>query len=137
MNRTPAFEQVSDFSTPQNKSTYVPTNILKNDGSFYPDLNRVYRIAWITDPDSDIVKAGLFSERFNEIIPLDDCGGKEKGCEYRTWESEGGAPAQTVKALYQNLLQEDFEIWARDLKKESEKKATRYKKGGRHSSAGA
>ena len=84
-NRTPSYEQVSDVSTPYHISSYVPQNILKNDGSFYPDLNRLHRIAWITDPDSDEVKnGGMFTERFNEIIPLDGHGGRDKGCEVST-----------------------------------------------------
>lgn len=77
-------EKVSDVSTPQHLSSYIPEDILKNDGSFYPDLENLYRIAWITDPDSDIVKLGLSAERFNEIIPLDHCEGTKKGCEVRT-----------------------------------------------------
>ena len=81
-NRTPSFEQVSDLSTPRHESSYVPEDLLKNDGSFYPDLSRLHRISWITDPESDEVKnLGLFTERFNEIIPLDYHGGREKGCE--------------------------------------------------------
>ncbi|KAL6718480.1 hypothetical protein ACLMJK_004571 [Lecanora helva] len=131
-NRTPSMEQVDDVSTPVHQSNYVPSDLLKNDGSFFPDLSRVYRISWVTDPDSDIVKQGLCSERFNEIIPLDDCNGRKKGCEYRTWELQGGPPATYVQQLYGTLLQEDFEIWARDLKGKAEKKAKTQRGRGHH-----
>ena len=77
-NRTPSYEQVTDVSTPRHPSACVPENMFMNDGSFDPDLER---IAWITDPDSDIVKEGLFAERFNEIVVLDGHERRVRGCE--------------------------------------------------------
>ena len=108
-------EKVSDVSTPNRPSAYVPESVITNSGSFYPDLSKVYRIAWITD--GPIVQQGLFTERFSEIIDL----GEGNGCEYRTWESQGGKLAVGVKQAYETLLQARFEDWCRDLKFESEK----------------
>ena len=107
-------ENVTDFSTPGNPSTYVPRDVLVDDGSFYPDLEMLYRIAWITD--GEIVGQGLYSERFNEIIEL----GEGCGVQYRTWELQCGPLAEFVRDAYGALLQERFEDWARDLKGESE-----------------
>ncbi|KAL9616394.1 MAG: hypothetical protein Q9204_008581, partial [Flavoplaca sp. TL-2023a] len=112
--RTPALEQVSDLSTPEHPSDYVPRDILDNDGSFYPNLSMVYRIAWITD--GDIVAQGLYTERFNEIIDL----GEGCGVLYRTWELQCGLLAQVIKHAYEGLLQDRFEDWANGLKAESE-----------------
>ncbi|KAL8876357.1 MAG: hypothetical protein Q9192_008878, partial [Flavoplaca navasiana] len=86
--RTPALEQVSDLSTPDHPSDYVPRDILENDGSFYPELSMVYRIAWITD--GDIVAQGLYTERFNEIVDV----GEGRGVLYRTWELQCGPLTQ-------------------------------------------
>ena len=109
-------EEVSEFSIPKHPTKYVTREILKKDGSFLPNLHRVYRIAWIAA--GPIVEQGLFTERFSEIIEL----GHKKGCEFRTWESQGGAIASVVKDRYQDLLQKDYEIWCQDLKRESENK---------------
>ncbi|KAL9628111.1 MAG: hypothetical protein Q9204_006104 [Flavoplaca sp. TL-2023a] len=112
--RTPALEQVSDLSTPEHPSDYVPRDLLDNDGSFYPDLSTVYRIAWITD--GDIVAQGLYTERFNEIVDM----GEGCGVLYRTWELQCGPLAQVIKDAYEELLQDRFEDWANGSKAESE-----------------
>ncbi|KAL8833423.1 MAG: hypothetical protein Q9176_007990 [Flavoplaca citrina] len=108
--RTPSMEQVSDLSTPEHPSDYVPRDIVDNDGSFYPDLSMVYRIALITD--GDIVAQGLYTERFNEIIDLvEGCGVLYRQCEPLT---------QVIKDVYEGLLQDRFEDWADGLEVESE-----------------
>ena len=39
---------VSDISTPNRPSNYVSKELLESDGSFYPDVGKVWRVAWIT-----------------------------------------------------------------------------------------
>ena len=112
----PSYEYVTDVSTPACRSGYVPKHVLDTDGSFFPDLGRVYRIAWATDLET--VPLDIFTERFSEIVEL----GEGLGCEYRTWENEGGGLARQVKSKYGELLSEDFGYWARGLKRESEGK---------------
>ena len=62
---------------------------------------------------------GLRTERFSEIIDLGD----GKGCEYRTWECQGGVLAKTVKWLFQDTLRQKFREWCEDLKREAETRA--------------
>lgn len=90
--------------------------MLKQDGSFGGDLDKVWRISW-TGEEGWFVARGLRVERLNEIIEL----GEGKGCEYRTWECQGGLLAGTVKWLYQETLREKFERWCEELKGEVEK----------------
>lgn len=108
-------QRVTDISTPEQQSSYVPDDILKEDGSFEPDLGRVWRIAWTTE--GGFAARGLKAERFNEIIDLGD--GR---CEYRSWECQGGLLARTVKWFYEKTLQEKFETWCEDLKRECERR---------------
>ena len=61
------------------------------------------------------MQKGLQTERFSEIIELEP----GKGCEYRTWESQGGPLARQVKSLY-GVLQARFGDWSTDLKNRSE-----------------
>ena len=71
---------------------------------------------------------GLRTERFSEVIALDDVGGQVEGCEYRTWECQGGMLARTVKWMYERTLSERFGDWCRNLKAECERKG-RERKG--------
>ena len=64
---------------------------------------------------------GLRSERFSEVIALDDEGGRVKGCEYRTWECQGGLLARTIKWTYGGVLPGRFEAWCVGLKGECER----------------
>ena len=120
MATAPSYEYVTDVSTPGCVSGYVPKSILDESGSFFPNLSRVWRISWATNLEP--VKLDIFTERFSEIIEVGDGA----GCEYRTWENQGGPLAVQVKSVYQDLLNEDFELWAEGLKRESEAKC----KGG-------
>ena len=112
-NTTPSFEKVFDISTPQAPSSYVPPALLK-DGSFYPNLKKVYRASW---GDANPATAGglLVSERFSEVIEI----GKKKSV-YHTWENFGGPVAASVQQI-QATLQARFEDYARDLKVYSER----------------
>ncbi|MDI1492326.1 MAG: hypothetical protein OHK93_003539 [Ramalina farinacea] len=110
----PSYEYVTDVSTPACPSGYVPKSILEGGGGFYPDLSKVYRIAWATNLEP--VPLDIFTERFSEIVEL----GEGQGCEYRTWENQGGPLAEQVKSTYEDLLNEDFGLWAEGLKRESE-----------------
>jgi len=113
--------RVTDFSTPQNPSDYIPMAVLKSEPSFSSDLGHVYRIAWTTE--GGFVARGLKTERFHEIIPiLDGQGGVE--CEVRTWECQGGPLARAVKYMFKETLQKKFMEWCEDLKKEAEKRLT-------------
>ena len=124
--KTPTQLRVTDISTPAQPSTYVSEEVLKTDGSFEPDLGRVWRISWTTE--GTFVARGLRQERFSEIIELSD-----GECEYRTWECQGGILARTVKWLYEKTLQEKFGEWCIDLKRESER---RVKENGTTNDAG-
>ena len=114
---TPTQLRISDISTPEKKSEYIPQDVLRDDGSFEADLDKVYRIAWTTE--GGFVARGLRTERYHEIISL----GEGKGCEVRTWESQGGVLAKVVKYYYKDVLKTKFEEWCADLKREAEKKA--------------
>jgi hypothetical protein len=107
--------KVTDISIPEKPTHYVPEEILL-DGSFTTDLQKVYRISWTTE--GGLVSMGLRTERFHEIIVID-----ENECEVRTWENQGNFLARTVKWMYQKILQEKFEAWVVELKKYSEEKA--------------
>ena len=111
---TPTQLRITDISTPERKSNYVPQDVLRDDGSYEADLDKVHRIAWTTE--GGFVARGLKSERFHEIISL----GEGKGCEVRTWESQGGVLARVVKYYYKNVLKTKFEEWCADLKREAE-----------------
>ena len=108
--------RVTDISTPSDHSSYIPDVTLSQDGSFEGDLDKVWRISWTTE--GSFVARGLRTERFSEIIDL----GEGRGCEYRTWECQGGLLAKTVKWLYQSTLKEKFATWCEDLKREAEKR---------------
>ena len=105
--------RLTDFSTPTAPSSYLSEEELSQ-GSFEPDLSRVWRIAWTTC--GGFVSRGLSAERFNEIIEL----GEGRGCLYRTWECQGGILARTVKWLYEKTLNEKFQLWCEDLKRACE-----------------
>ncbi|KAL9033435.1 MAG: hypothetical protein Q9214_007520, partial [Letrouitia sp. 1 TL-2023] len=110
-NTTQSFERVTDYSTPDAPSSYVPPLLLEEDGSFYPNLSRVYRIAWgVSNPATP---GQLVTERFSEVIDLGN-----RTSEYRTWENLGGSLASVVQELLQGTLQRRFEDYARDLKGE-------------------
>ncbi|KAK0279014.1 hypothetical protein LTR35_008749 [Friedmanniomyces endolithicus] len=102
--------RVSDFSTPDHPSAYIPQATLDSDGSYTADLRRVYRVAWKTE--GGFVARGLRSERFHEVIAVG-----EDECEVRTWEVMGGVLALTVKWMYKQTLMEKFRLWCSDLKK--------------------
>ncbi len=106
--------RVTDISTPEKQSGYVPTSLLE-DPTFTEDLSRVYRISWTTE--GGFVMRGLRSERFHEVVMLG-----EGECEVRTWECLGGVLARTVKWFYGQTLMEKFALWVRDLKAECERK---------------
>ncbi|KAK0250781.1 Target of rapamycin complex 1 subunit kog1 [Friedmanniomyces endolithicus] len=108
--------RVSDFSTPDHPSTYIPQATLDSDGTYTADLRKVYRIAWKTE--GGFVARGLRSERFHEVIAV----GADK-CEVRTWEVMGGVLAHTVKWMYKQTLMEKFRLWCSDLKKYCEQKS--------------
>lgn len=110
--------RVTDISTPEAPSSYVPTETLQgDDGTYEKDLRRVWRIAWTTE--GGFVARGLRTERFHEVIELEE--GKE--CEVRTWECQGGVLARVVKFQYKNVLERKFEQWCAELKNEAERRA--------------
>ncbi|KAK3075483.1 hypothetical protein LTR53_001191 [Teratosphaeriaceae sp. CCFEE 6253] len=102
--------KVTDVSTPEQISGYIPRETLSGDGSFTADLGKVYRVAWASE--GGFVSRGLRSERFHEVI----VSGKNE-CEVRTWECMGGPLAYTVKWLYKQTLLDKFQLWCEDLKK--------------------
>ena len=107
---TPTQLRVTDVSTPEAQSTYISRDVLEHDGTFEPELGKVYRIAWTTE--GGFVARGLKSERFHEIIDLGD----GEGCEVRTWECQGGMLARAVKYYYKDVLRTKFEEWCADCK---------------------
>ncbi|KAF2663613.1 hypothetical protein BT63DRAFT_429899 [Microthyrium microscopicum] len=109
---------VSDISTPESPSDYVPIETLQNDGTFTSDLSTVYRIAWKRRPGSDWMGNMLSCERFHEVIVTG-----EQECLIRTWENQGAALAYMVKWTMNRKLQGLFQGWCDDLKNESEKQA--------------
>jgi hypothetical protein len=110
--------RITDISTPDAPSSYIPQDVLNMDESYSSDLRKVYRIAWTTE--GNFVARGLRTERFHEIIPLGD--GSE--CEVRTWECQGGILARAVKFYYKDVLKRKFAVWCEDLKREAEKKSS-------------
>jgi hypothetical protein len=78
-SETPTQLKVTDISTPSSPSSYISTELLENDGSFTPDLSKVYRVGWKCE--GGFVAMGLKTERFHEVIILN-----ENECEVRTWE---------------------------------------------------
>jgi hypothetical protein len=109
--------RVTDVSTPEAPSTYIPQEVLDKDDAYSSDLRKVYRIAWTTE--GNFVARGLRTERFHEIIPLGD-GGE---CEVRTWECQGGILARAVKFYFKDVLKRKFAGWCEDLKSEAERRA--------------
>lgn len=105
---------VTDVSTPEKPSSYIPQDILANDGTYVEDLRSVYRISWKSE--GGFVSRGLQTERFHEIIITGD-----DSCEVRTWEIMGGLLARTVKWFYAKTLMDKFELWCQELKKHSER----------------
>jgi hypothetical protein len=105
--------RVTDISTPEHPSDYVPQNVLEGDGSFTADLTTVYRISWKSE--GSFISRGLKTERFHEVLKLED-----NECEVRTWENQGGVLAHTVKWLYKSTLMKKFQDWCDDLKKACE-----------------
>ena len=75
----------------------MPEEILETDGSYEPDLGRVWRISRTIE--GTFATMGLRQERFSEIIGLSD-----GECEYRTWECQGGILARTVKWFCEKTL---------------------------------
>lgn len=120
---TPTQLRVSDVSTPEHPSKYIPQSTLDSDASYTSNLSKVYRIAWKTE--GGFVARGLRSERFQEVTVLG-----EEECEYRTWENMGGMLAHTVKWLYKQTLKDKFALWAADLKREAERVRAEQNKGG-------
>jgi hypothetical protein len=114
-SQQPTALKVIDISTPDSPSSYVPKHDLENDGSYYPDLSKLYRIVWVMEGFmTNLVQA----ERFHEVISLG-----ENECEVRTWDSQGGAMAFGVKWMYEKALREAFARYAVELKKFAEGKA--------------
>jgi hypothetical protein len=107
--------RVTDVSTPTLPSYYVPCHALDADPSYTTFLNCVYRICWASE--GGLVSRGLKTERFHEVIVIDD-----RSCEVRTWENHGGLLARTVKWMYQDTLRAKFQEWCDDLKKYAEEK---------------
>lgn len=112
---TPTPLKVTDISTPETHSSYIPTAELESDPSYSSNLNAVYRICWKLE--GGWTSRGLKTERFHEVIVL-----SKDECEVRTWENQGGLLARTVKWLYQKTLNEKFTLWCEDLKKYAEQK---------------
>lgn len=115
---TPTQLKITDLSTPDAPSSYVPKDLLEEEAAFTADLSKVYRIAWKCE--GGFVARGLKTERFHEIIVL---GANE--CEVRTWEMQGGVLAHTVKWLYRKTLDQKFVLWCEDLKKRCEAQASK------------
>lgn len=109
--------RVTDISTPEAPSSYIPQDVLDSEEAYASDLGKVYRIAWTTE--GNFVARGLRTERFHEIVPLGD--GSE--CEVRTWECQGGILARAVKFYYKDVLKRKFAEWCEDLKREAERRA--------------
>lgn len=105
--------RVTDFSTPDEPSSYIDQETLENDPGYFADLSKLYRIAWTTE--GLFVRLGVRSERFHEIIVL----GPEE-CEVRTWECQGGVTARAVKWMFKDTLARGFQVWCDGLKKQSE-----------------
>jgi hypothetical protein len=113
---TPTYLRVTDISTPESPSSYIPQDVLDHDASYTSDLSMVYRISW--KGDGGFFSRGLRTERFHEVIIIG-----EKECEVRTWESMGGPLARTVKWMYKGTLEKRFREWCEDLKTFAERKA--------------
>ncbi|RDI88289.1 hypothetical protein Vi05172_g1782 [Venturia inaequalis] len=113
---TPTQLRITDISTPESPSSYISRGILDEDPGYTSDLSKVYRISWKSE--GGFVSMGLQTERFHEIIVVDD-----GSCEVRTWEVMGGILARTVKWMFKKTLEEKFELWCKDLKKVSEERA--------------
>ena len=111
---TNSFEKVFDISTPKAPSPYVPKKLLRNDGSWYPDLQKVYRASW--GDVNPATATQLVTERFSEVIEV----GKAKSV-YRTWENFGGPFAPAVQASVGDILEDRFEDYAREIKAYAEK----------------
>jgi hypothetical protein len=112
---TPTQLRVTDVSTPEKPSSYIPQDVLDSDETYTSDLSDVYRISWSSE--GGLVSRGLKTERFHEIIVVD-----ENSCHVRTWENHGNFLARTVKWMYQDTLRVKFQDWCDDLKKYSEQK---------------
>jgi hypothetical protein len=108
---------VTDISTPDHPSDYIPVETLTSDPSYTSDLKTLYRISWKSE--GGFVSRGLRTERFHEIIIRG-----EDACECRTWEIMGGPLASMVKWLYQTTLTKWFKTWCEELKKASEEGTT-------------
>lgn len=119
---TPTQLRITDISTPESPSSYISQEILDEDPGYTSDLSKVYRISW--KGEGGFVSMGLHTERFHEIIVVDD-----ENCEVRTWEVMGGILARTVKWMFKKTLEEKFELWCKDLKKVSEERAKETLKG--------
>ena len=102
--------RVTDISTPDDRSEYVPREVLDDPNSGYEaDLGKVYRVAW--KGEGGYQDRGLRTERFHEVIVRG-----EGECEVRTWELMAGVIARTVKWLYGGVLRERFGEWCVELK---------------------
>jgi hypothetical protein len=114
-SQQPTALKVVDISTADSPSSYVSQHDLENDGSYYPDLTKLYRIVWVMEGFmTNLVQA----ERFHEVIALG-----ENECEVRTWDSQGGAMAFGVKWMYGKALHEAFARYAVELKEFAEGRA--------------
>ena len=107
---TPTRLIVTDVSTPEKPSSYIPTTALEHDPSYTTDLSSLYRISW--KGEGGFATKGLRSERFHEVII-----NGEDSCEVRTWEVMSGPLAYTVRWVYKRTLNEKFALWCTDLKK--------------------
>ena len=81
------------------------------DGQGHADDN-TYRVIWYPVGLPQFLLRGT---RWSEIRDLG--GGR---CEFMTWECQAGPLAYMIKSLYGKTLQDRFEDWANDLKKEAE-----------------
>ena len=115
--------QVTDVSTPQAPSSYIPKETLESDGTYSADLSNVYRISWSID--GGFVTRGLRTERYHEVIPMGD-----DMCEVRTWECQTGLLARAVKFYFKEVLDTKFMGWCDDLKREAEKRYNEGKSSG-------
>ncbi|KAH7072628.1 hypothetical protein BKA63DRAFT_515380 [Paraphoma chrysanthemicola] len=107
---------VTDLSTPESLSTYIPLDTLVSEPVYTSDPSTVYRVAWASDKTSAF-DVGPTAERFHEVIVR----GEDK-CEVRTWECMGGKVAHVVKWMYQGTLQTKFVEWCRDLREFGERR---------------
>lgn len=105
---------VTDMSTPEQQSSYVPKELVESNEGFTADLSKVYRLSWSVE--GLFSSMGLRTERFHEIIIL-----SENESEVRTWECQAGFPARTVKWMFKATLERKFDEWCLGLKNESEK----------------